>query len=405
MDWASRSHHVCVTDRDGGKTAEKSFPHGGDGLFAMAEWIEARVGADVGRIAVAIEIPHGPVVEGLVDRGFEVHSINPKQLDRFRDRFSPAGAKDDSKDALVLASALRTDRHCFRKVDPSDPAVIEIRQATRTIGELKEDRVRIAHRIREQLWRYYPAILEASKNVCEPWVMELWKRAPTPQQGQRIRLGTLEALLKKHRIRRLGAEELHEILGATPMHVVPGVATAATKYVRSAFERLALLRKQIREAEEDVARIVDGWIGDEEASDEPGEQRDVTILSSLPGVGRTVLATLLAEAPDLVERRDYKALRCLAGVAPVTRRSGKSVLVIRRLAAHPRLREAVHHWSRVAVQRDPLSKAKYAALRARGHSHGRALRSVADRLLAVACAMLRTQTSFEFNHGTERDAA
>ncbi len=168
VDWASRSHHVCVTGRDGGKTAEKSFPHGGDGLFAMAEWIEARVGADVGRIAVAIEIPHGPVVEGLVDRGFEVHSINPKQLDRFRDRFSPAGAKDDSKDALVLASALRTDRHCFRKVDPSDPAVIEIRQATRTIGELKEDRVRIAHRIREQLWRYYPAILEASKNVCEP---------------------------------------------------------------------------------------------------------------------------------------------------------------------------------------------------------------------------------------------
>ncbi len=114
------------------------------------------------------------------------------------------------------------------------------------IGELEEDRVRIAHRIREQLWRYYPAILEGNKNVCEPWVMELWKRAPTPQQARRIRLGTLEALLKKHRIRRLGAEELHKILGATPMHVVPGVATAATKYVRSAFQRLALLRKQIR---------------------------------------------------------------------------------------------------------------------------------------------------------------
>lgn len=41
---------------------------------------------------------------------FPVHSTDPKQLDRFRDRFSPAGAKDDSRDAEALTSALRTDR-------------------------------------------------------------------------------------------------------------------------------------------------------------------------------------------------------------------------------------------------------------------------------------------------------
>jgi hypothetical protein len=41
-----------------------------------------------------------------MDRGIAVFAINPKQLDRFRDRFSPAGAKDDRRDALVLASAL-----------------------------------------------------------------------------------------------------------------------------------------------------------------------------------------------------------------------------------------------------------------------------------------------------------
>ena len=128
--------------------------------------------------------------------------------------------------------------------------------------------------------------------------------------------------------------------------------------------------------------------GDDGAG-QPGGQRDVTVLSSLPGVGQTVLATLLAEAPHALQRRDYQALRCLCGVAPVTRRSGKSMIVVRRLAAHPRLRDAVYHWARVAVQHDPVSKAQYAALRARGHRHGRALCSVADRLLAVACAMLK----------------
>jgi hypothetical protein len=39
------------------------------------------------------------------------------------------------------------------------------------------------------------------------------------------------------------------------------------------------------------------------------EQRDVTILRSLPGVGRIVLATLVAEAQDALQRRNYHALR------------------------------------------------------------------------------------------------
>src|SRR5690606_28313511 len=98
---------------------------------------------------------------------------------------------------------------------------------------------------------------------------------------------------------------------------------------------------------------------------------------------------------DPLQRRDYAALRSLTGVAPVTKRSGKSRIVIRRHACHPRLANAIYHWSRVAVQHDPTSRAKYAALRSRGHTHARALRSVADRLLAVACAMLRDRYLFD----------
>jgi hypothetical protein len=65
-------------------------------------------------VAVAIEVPHGPVVDALIDRGFVVYAINPKQLDRLRDRFSVAGAKDDRRDAYVQADGLRTDRRLFR---------------------------------------------------------------------------------------------------------------------------------------------------------------------------------------------------------------------------------------------------------------------------------------------------
>lgn len=64
-------------------------------------------------------------------------------------------------------------------------------------------------------------------------------------------------------------------------------------------------------------------------------------------------------------------------------------------AADVRLRNAVYHWARVAAQNDPVCKARYKALRARGHGHARALRSVADRLLGVACAMLKSRSVFD----------
>lgn len=63
-----------------------------------------------------------------------------------------------------------------------------------------------------------------------------------------------------------------------------------------------------------------------------------------------------------------------------------------RTAGHPRMRNALYHRSRVAVQNDPVAKARYAALRVRGKSHGQSFRAVADRLLGILCAMLRDQT-------------
>jgi hypothetical protein len=127
VDWASRSHHVLLTDGEGRKTGEKIFKHDGEGLAEMAAWLMVTSGvAEPGQLHVAIEVPHGPVVETLIERGFAVHAINPKQMDRFRDRFTMAGAKDDSRDAEVMASALRTDPQCFRRLAVVDPAVIEL---------------------------------------------------------------------------------------------------------------------------------------------------------------------------------------------------------------------------------------------------------------------------------------
>jgi len=95
IDWASEAHQACVLDQARRIVSERGFAHAGDALAAFAEWLNELAGDDPGGAAVAIEIPRGAVVETLVERGFHVYAINPKQLDRFRDRHSVPGAKDD----------------------------------------------------------------------------------------------------------------------------------------------------------------------------------------------------------------------------------------------------------------------------------------------------------------------
>jgi transposase len=90
----------------------------------------------------------------------------------------------------------------------------------------------------------------------------------------------------------------------------------------------------------------------------------------------------------------------MSGQAPVTRQSGKSRLVQRRYACNRRLAEALYHWSRVAMQHDPVSRQRYVALRQRGKSHGRALRGLGDRLLLVACTLLERGCLYDRDHKT-----
>src|SRR5919201_3490799 len=109
-----------------------------------------------------------------------------------------------------------------------------------------------------------------------------------------------------------------------------------------------------------------------------------------------VTATMLTEATGPLAARDYATLRAYAGAAPVTKRSGKRAYFVHmRYACKARLRDALYHWSRTSIQHDQAARTYYDTLRARGHSHARALRSVADRWLRILVAMLRTGTVYD----------
>ncbi len=411
VDWGSQFHQACILNQEGDRLGEKKFSHSGEGIQGFVDWILDHADGYAEHIGVGIEVPHGPIVEALLGRGIHVFSINPKQSDRFRDRFSPAGSKDDRKDAWVLANALRTDLECFRKLAPAHPKISELRKLSRISDELIRQRTRLVHQVRMELWEYFPQFLELKFELYSPVFLALWKLVLTPKRARRIHLSSVEKILKNHRIRRLNAEEVLTQLRAEAVSADPGTVKGATFCIQVCLQQLKVIQQQISEAKQAMETILDSLndipgpatanctslntAPEQETSTDKKALSDVEILSSLPGVGPMVLATIISEGYELLYDRNYRGLRCFCGVAPVTKRSGKSWQVVRRKAYQSRLGNAVYHWSRVAIQHDPISKAKYQALRKRGHTHGRCLRSVGDRLLAVACVMLRDRTLFD----------
>lgn len=224
-----------------------------------------------------------------------------------------------------------------------------------------------------------------------PWLWALLESAPLPAQASKLSGPKVTRILREHRIRRLDAPQVLSVLQSKPLTLAPGAAEAASEHALLLLPRLRLLHQQRSQIGHRVEEVLQQLA----TAGESCGHRDAAVLLSLPGVGRKVAATMLSEASQAIAERDYHALRCYSGAAPVTRQSGKKKVVLMRRGCHERLRNALYHWARASLVWDPPTKQAYAQMRARGQSHGRALRGIADRWLRVLISMLRHRSLYD----------
>lgn len=401
IDWATDAHDVCVIDREGRVVERRQVPHTSAGLQGLLDALLTRAEGDRSRVVIGIEVPRGALVESCVERGLPVYSINPKQVDRFRDRFTVAGAKDDARDAQVIADGLRTDPQAFRRVRLADPLVIQLREWSRVDEDLGAELTRVTNQLAELVYRIAPGVLALCPAANEPWFWTLWQDAPTPADQRRLSLKRLERLLRTHRIRRFDAAQLRGVLQQPSLYTAPGVVDAVTAHIQVVLPHIELTAGQRRNAERRLAQLLDQLEAEGAPAGDQREHSDVAIIRSMPGIGIRVAARMLAEASPPLADRAYHVLRAWTGVAPVTKKSGRRrrPLVVMRYACNTRLRDAMYHWARTAAQADAATKAYYTQVRARGHSYGRTLRSVADRSLRILITLLERGQRFDPSHG------
>jgi transposase len=366
IDWGTAEHAIEVSDGAGHLVAARPVAHTSSALSSFVDWLAEVSGGHLARVAVAIEVPRGAVVELLLERGAAVFALNPKQLDRFRDRFTVAGAKDDRLDARVLCSAVRTDRACFRRLAVDEPFVIRVRELIRASEVLDAEFHALTNRLRELVHRIAPEWLTLSPAAADPWFWTVLERVATPELGRHVRRRHIERILTAARIRRLTTDDVLDVLTRPPLPVAPGTLEAVTAHVQLLLSRVRLVAGQRELCERELNTVLEELdeppppsSADASAeSGHPSAPGDVAILRSVPGIGPKVTAWLLAEARALLALRDYESLRTLTGVAPVRRQTGKNKrgTVSMRYACNLRLRNACYHWARISTQVDAVAR-------------------------------------------------
>ncbi len=105
IDWADDHHDVHVTDDSAAPLDSFSIPHSYDGMKKLRERL-GKSSSDPGNVLVAAESHQGLLIYALLEAGYLVYPINPKAMDRYRDRYRMSSSKSDPKDAMVLANIL-----------------------------------------------------------------------------------------------------------------------------------------------------------------------------------------------------------------------------------------------------------------------------------------------------------
>ena len=387
VDWADEFHQVWVSNMEGKKISETKLAEKPEALSEFGRWLdESR--AKGTELWAAIEKPAGRIVDFLLDHGVVVYPVNPKALDRARDRFRMSPSKSDSFDAYVLAEFLRTDHGHLRALEPSSDRAQELKLLTRDHHRLVRHKARILTLLDRTLKEYYPRPLELFSDLEAKIAMDFLTKYPTPQALSKLnrrqwnRFATREHHLGKERCEELW-EKLHKPQLKVPDHVVRAKAQLLSVLVGQL--------KTLSQAVQTYSERVKSFFGSLPAAE---------LVQSLPGgKSGTIVPMLWAELGDAKSRWEtFRHLQAEAGAVPVTKASGKSCFVQFRYACNKVLRYASYWFSFNSLNRCEWANKYYRDQRAQGHSHPQALRALGAKWLKIIFVMWRDHKPYDENY-------
>jgi Transposase/Transposase IS116/IS110/IS902 family len=286
-----------------------------------------------------------------------------------------SGAKSDRGDAKVLADLVRTDRHNHRRIAGDSELVEAVKVLARAHQSAIWSRQRQLNSLRSALREYYPAALAAfGTELASGDAVSVLGIAPTPELGRQLSRSKIASALRRGgRERNIDAraKQIQTALRSNQLTAAGRLSDAYGVVARSAVAVIVSLTREIAALEEALGEGFD-------------EHPDAKIVRSLPGLGTVLGARVLGEFGD--DRTRFSTAKCrknFAGSAPITKASGRSMVVLARHARPRRLADALDQWAFCSLTRSPGARRYYDQLRARNKTHRQALRQTANRWVGI----------------------
>ncbi len=388
IDWADAEDMVWVANEAGEQVLSRRIAHTVAARSEWARWLRERQAEGV-ELWAAIERPHGRIVDFLLDHGVIVYAINPKSLDRARDRFRVGASKSDPFDAKVLALFLRSDHVHLRPLRPSSDAAQELKGLTRDYRRQVHLQTRLLNQLTATVKEYYPLALELCEDLTAQWAQAFLAAYPTPAAAAALTQAQWQTFARAHRLGAARTAALWPTLQQPQLPLPAHVVRVKARLLQALLRELAPTVATIAE----YRHAIDDFFATLPMSE---------IARSLPvGKAGTTVPTIWAELGDHLDRWDsFHTLQGYAGSVPETDRTGTSghIVIKFRFACNPVLRDALHQFALLSLPHSLWARAYYDSYRARNHTHHEALRALGAKWLKIIFVLWKRRVPYSETH-------
>jgi transposase len=369
LDWADRSHHVCLRAAGSERDEHRELAQDPLALQTWAHALAARF--PHGKIAVALEQSKGPLIYALLRHAhLELFPLNPAMLAKYREAATAAsGVKDDPLDARLACELLRVHRDWLRPLSLLPAEVRELQMLLEARRGLVEQRTSGCEQLGAALKGYYPQALElAGGELSAPLGCAFLRRWPTLAAVQRARTDTLRRFYHQHGVRSAEriAERLALVRTAVPLTNDAAVLAALPVLVGAVVAQLEVLHRTIADYDRRIADLF-------------ARQADAALFATFPGAGPQLAPRLLvAFGPDRGRYQAAAEIQCYSGIAPVKKKSGDGLDITQWRWHCPKfLRQTFHEFAGCSIPQSQWAQAYYQQQIKRGKSPNKAKRALA----------------------------
>lgn len=388
LDWGDKTHAFAWQLSGADRLERGTIAATAEALHAWLEQLRETCG---GRpVALAVEAGRNALLHALLEHPWlTVYPVHPATSARFRQAFTPSGAKDDGPDALVILTLLRVHRDQLEPLRLDTPATRELAALVAARRHAVDQRTGTSNQLGSVLKRYFPqALTLAGDDLTKPLALAFLRRFPELAAVQKARPATLGAFYREHNVR--SAERIAERLAlaarARPLLQDRAVIAPALLEVALLVDLLAVHARHIGVLETRIAEVF-------------AAHPRAELFAALPGAGPALAPRLLVAFGDQLERYpNAQSLQKSAGVAPVREKSGGKSWTHWRWTAPKFVRQTFVEWAGQTVVHCAWAHAYYHQQRRAGQAHHAILRALAFKWIRILWRCWHDHTPYDEAH-------